>query len=189
MRHRSTFRSRRSRGKRAGALAGTLGVVVALAALFAYGIWWFRFGRSPEPELVAKDTLMSATVPSSPISVAALAASARASGSVDLRDVSGGTSSATAVRRADEDAFEFSIKAQLPEINRDAYAYEAWLLRQVPYDYFSVGTFETNDDGAWVLEWSGAPGKYDAYTHVVVTLEAKDGNPDPSGHVLEGEFE
>jgi hypothetical protein len=48
----------------------------------------------------------------------------------------------------------------------------------------------TNDLGEFVLEWVGEEGKkYEDYTQIVVTLETKDGNPDPAGHVLEGEFE
>lgn len=189
MYYRSSFRSRRPRSVRYGALFGTLGIVAALAGLFAYGIWWFRFARDEEePAAVATDSIANVLTPS-PVSTAALSASVRASGSATLRDVRGGSASGEAERDADDGQFSFSIKANLPEIDRDAYAYEAWLLRQVPYDYFSVGEFVTNDAGEWVLEWSGASGKHDAYTQVVVTVEPKDGNPDPSAHVLEGEFE
>jgi hypothetical protein len=171
-------------------LFGTVGAVAAFAALFAYGIWWFRFDRGvDEPAEAASDATIADVLTPSPVSSAALAAAVGDSADADLRDVSGGSSSAVARRETGDGRFFFSVKASLPEIDREAWAYEAWLLRQAPYDYFSVGEFETNDDGEWVLEWSGVAGKYDAYTQVVVTLEAKDGNPDPSGHVLEGEFE
>lgn len=171
-------------------MAGTLASVAALVALFVYGIWWFRFDRPEEPSAgdAASVTIGNVLTPS-PVSSAALALTESASSRAALRDVAGGSSSAEARRDTDDGPFRLSIKASLPEIDREAYAYEAWLLRQVPYDYFSVGDFVTNDDGEWVLEWIGAGGAYEAYTQVVVTIEPRDGNPDPSRHVLEGQFE
>lgn len=188
MYYRSSFRSKRPRSVPYGAVFGTVGIVAALVALFAYGIWWFRFAPKDEPVVESSDSIASVLTPS-PVSSAALAAAEGASNRAALRDAAGGSASGEAERDTDDGQFFFRVNANLPEIDREAYAYEGWLLRQVPYDYFSVGEFVTNDDGEWVLEWAGASGKYDAYTQVVVTVEAKDGNPDPSRHVLEGEFE
>lgn len=188
MYYRSSFRSGRPRSVPYGTVFGTLGIVAALVALFAYGIWWFRFAPKDEPVAEASDSIANVLTPS-PVSTAALAATEGASNRASLRDAAGGSASGEAERDTDDGQFFLRLKASLPEIDREAYAYEAWLLRQVPYDYFSVGDFVTNDDGEWVLEWAGAAGKYDAYTQIVVTVEAKDGNEDPSRHVLEGEFE
>lgn len=188
MYYRSSFHSRRSRSGPYGAVFGTLGIVLVLVGLFAYGIWWFRFAPKDESAAAASDSIADVLTPS-PVSSAVIAATESASNDAILRDAAGGSASGEAERDTDDGQFFFRVKANLPEIDREAYAYEAWLLRQVPYDYFSVGEFVTNDDGEWVLEWTGAAGKYDAYTQVVVTVEAKDGNPDPSRHVLEGEFE
>jgi hypothetical protein len=182
MHYRSSF-NRRNR-THFGVLFGTVGVVAILLGLFAYGIWWFRFAPKDEPEAEAKDTIADVMTPS-PVSSAIIAATSSSAGEARL---SGPDGSGKAEREMDDGQLVFTIKATLPEIDREKFYYEGWLLRQVPYDFISVGDLVTNDDGEWVLEWGGAEGKYDAYTQVVVTLEAMDGNPDPSGHVLEGEF-
>lgn len=189
MYYRSSFRSGKPRSVPYGTIFGTVGIVAVLVVLFAYGIWWFRFDRDAESAVTESDDTIANVLTPSPVSTAALAAARDASNRATLHDAAGGSASGEAERDTDGGQFFFRLKANLPEIDREAYAYEAWLLRQVPYDYFSVGDFVTNDDGEWVLEWAGAAGKYDAYTQIVVTVEPKDGNPDPSRHVLEGEFE
>jgi hypothetical protein len=161
--------------------------VVVLVVLFIVAVYWFRSSAKHVAD-DSSETIANVLTPTS-VSSAVIAAAQTASRKAVLRDVAGGFSSGEANRATDDGSFSISMKADLPEIDRDAYAYEAWLLRQVPYDYFSVGEFVTNDDGEWVLEWNGAAGRYDAYTQVVVTLEKKDGNSDPSGHVMEGKFE
>ena len=80
--------------------------------------------------------------------------------------------------------------------DRENFFYEGWLLRPVPFDYFSTGEMVTNFLGEFVLDWNsstsswqaGPSTNYWAYTRVIITLEAKDGNPDPDRHILEGEF-
>ncbi len=192
MYQRSSFRSRRPRSVPYGTVFGTLGIVAVLAGLFAYGIWWFRFAPKNEPSASTSDTIVDVLTPT-PVASAVIAAAEGTSNEATLHDPKGGSSFANAERETDGGQFFLSIKASLPDVDRETYAYEAWLLRQVPYDYFSVGDFVTNDVGEWVLEWSASTdsgaGKYDAYTQIVVTVESKDGNPDPSRHVLEGEFE
>lgn len=183
---RSSFKSR-SRHASYGTIATTGLGVLALIGLFAYGIWWFRFAPKEETDTPV-DSIANVLTPS-PVSSISIASTLSSGRHAALRDVTGGSSSASVEREDDDGQFFLKMKANLPEIDREKSAYEAWLVRQVPYDYVSVGDFVTNEAGEWVLEWAGAQGKYDAYTQVVVTLEAKDGNPDPSGHVLEGEFE
>lgn len=190
MRYYSAHSRRRGSSSRVGGTAvKTIVLVVGLVALFAYGIWWFRFGKGEAPDEVVEPSSQADVMRASPVSTATIAAHASDATEARLRDVRGGSASGTATRETDDGQFFLKLKADLPEINRDGYAYEAWLVRQVPYDYFSVGEFVTNDDGEWVVEWTGGAGKYDGYTQVVVTLEEKNGNPDPSGHVLNGEFE
>lgn len=83
----------------------------------------------------------------------------------------------------------FEIVMNPPAIDRETHAYEAWIVRPVPYDYFSVGEMVTNDLGEFVVRWEGEKGTdVDEYTRVVVTLEAKDGNPDPGEQVIKGVF-
>jgi hypothetical protein len=106
-----------------------------------------------------------------------------------LKDVTGGGASGRATRGTGEGHYYHSVKTSLPTIDREQFFYEGWLVRPVPFDYFSTGEMVTNNLGEFVLEWNGLPGKdYQAYTRVVITLEAKDGNPDPAKHILEGEF-
>lgn len=191
MYQRSSFRPRR-RGPALGTIAVTGVSVLFLFGLFAYGIWWFRFAPKDEPVAEETDSIANVLTPS-PVSAPPFAKGGAATignaRDAKLRDVSGGSASGTASRENDDGQFFLKLKASFPEIDRETTFYEAWIVRQVPYDYVSVGEFVTNDDGEWVLEWAGAEGKYDAYTRVIVTREAKDGNPDPAGHILEGEFE
>ncbi len=187
MQYRSSFHGRR-RGSSFGTLFTTGFIVLVCIGLFVYGIWWFRFRPKETVTTTPPDSIANVLTPS-PVSSAIIAASTRTASSAKLRDVRGGSSSASATRETDDGQFFLKLKADLPEIDREKFYYEAWLIRQVPYDYISVGDIVTNDDDEWVLEWVGIEKKYDAYTRVIVTLEAKDDNPDPSGHVLEGEFE
>jgi len=188
MQYRSNFHGRRRSSRVTGTIIVTGLIVVAIAGLFALGIWWFRFRPKPSTEAVAADTIKNVMSPTS-VSAADLAATtAGTAREAALRDVSGGSASGTATRATADGQFSVDLKASLPDIDRDKDAYEAWLVRQVPYDFLSIGEIVTNDDGEWLLEWKGASGKFDGYTRVVVTREAKDGNPDPSGHVLRGEF-
>ena len=188
MRYRSQFHGRR----RSSGFSGTVVVIglafIVIAGLFAYGIWWFRFRDKTVPEPTAASTIENVLSPTS-VSMADLASTTSgASHDAILRDVSGGSGSGTGFRDTVDGQFVVRLKLSLPEIDRERDAYEGWLVRQLPYGYFSIGEVVTNDDGEWVLEWTGAPGEFDGYTRVVVTREAKDGNPDPSGHVLGGEF-
>lgn len=187
--YRSSFRSARRDRKPFGVAATTVVAVVVLIVVFVSGIRWFRAKHEENVAAVEPADTIAAVLTPSPVSASLIAASVSGPASAELRDVSGGGFSGTASREEEDGQFFLKLKADLGEINREKEAYEAWLVRQVPYDYFSVGDFVTNDDGEWVLEWTGAAGKYDGYTRVVVTREQKDGNVDPGAHVLEGEFE
>lgn len=188
MQYRSQFHVRRRSPRVTMTVLVTGLVVIAIGGLFALGIWWFRFRIKPTADVPVTNTIANVMSPTS-VSAADLASTAAGTArEAILRDVSGGSSTGTATRATADGQFSVALKASLPDIDREKYAYEAWLVRQVPYDFFSLGEIVTNDDGEWLLEWKGASGKFDGYTRVVVTREAKDGNPDPSGHVLRGEF-
>lgn len=188
MQYRSSFHGRRRSPRITGAIVLTGLIMIAIAGLFACGIWWFRFRPRETVGAAAANTIANVMSPTS-VSAADLAAStAGTAREAALRDVSGGSASGTATRDTVDGQFSFMLKASLPGIDRESQSYEAWLVRQVPYDFFSLGEIVTNDEGAWVLEWKGAAGTHEGFTRVVVTRESKDGNTDPSGHVLEGEF-
>ncbi len=194
MQYRSQFHVRRRSPRVTMTVLVTGLVVIAIGGLFALGIWWFRFRIKPTADVPVTNTIANVMSPTS-VSAADLASTAAGTArEAVLRDVSGGSSTGTATRATADGQFSVALKASLPEIDREKELYEAWLVRQVPYDFFSLGEIVTNDDDEWVLEWqatslaSNVAGKFDGYTRVVVTREAKDGNPDPSGHVLRGEF-
>lgn len=188
MQYRSNFHGRRRSSPITGTVVVTALVVIAIAGLFACGIWWFRFRPRETVDVAGVNTIENVMSPTS-VSAADLAASTSGTArEAALRDVSGGSGSGTMTRDTVDGQFSIMLKASLPEIDREKSDYEAWLVRQVPYDFFSLGEIVTNDEGAWVLEWKGPTGKYEGFTRVVVTRESKDGNTDPSGHVLEGEF-
>ena len=162
---------------------GTAALIVALLGVFAASVYYFRKSSGDE-SVESVDSIVDVLVPT-PMAVPAKTDSREAT----LHDLTGQGSSGTATRGMKDDHFYHTIKATLPGIDRASQMYEAWLVRPVPYDYFSTGEMVTNEAGEFVLEFNGDPrGEYGAYTQVVITLEAKDGNADPALHVMEGEF-
>jgi hypothetical protein len=162
---------------------GTLVAISAVLGLFAFAVAEFRDrDATAEPEAP-----VSSPIP--PVSAPAVA-SIRGEEKAELHSVRGDASAGIATRRMEDGQFVHTIKANLPTIDRQVLAYQGWLVRPAPYDYFATGEMVTNDLGEFVVEFKGDPrGEYAPYTQVIVTLEPKDGNPDPSDHVLEGEFE
>lgn len=94
-----------------------------------------------------------------------------------------------ATRSVGNGLFHMSLRATLPGIDRESQFYQVWLVRPVPYDYLPAGEMMTNEMGAFVLDWDGLPETdYSGYIDLVITLQARNGNPDPQGRVAEGEF-
>ncbi|MFH1315756.1 MAG: hypothetical protein ABIH67_05185, partial [Candidatus Uhrbacteria bacterium] len=88
----------------------------------------------------------------------------------------------------EDNLYRHVVKAYLPEPGENNF-YEGWLVRLSPFDFFSTGEMVHNESGEWVLEWFGQFGQdYSDYTQVVITIEARDNNPDPADHILEGGF-
>jgi hypothetical protein len=109
--------------------------------------------------------------------------------SATLIGVSSNNPVGTAIRTLTTGMFHLSISANLPGIDRESQFYQAWLVRPVPYNYVSAGEFVTNDLGTFVLDWSGSVDKdYSDYTNLVVTLQARNGSPDPQTHIAKGTF-
>lgn len=168
---------------RASALLGTGAVVCLLLGVFAYSVYLFR-----KPASAVAQTNAAPVVPivSSAVVTPRLDTTSK---EAVLNDVAGGTGHGTATRGTKDGLYYHTVKVSLPPIDRQAFDYEGWLVRTVPFDYFSTGTMVTNSLGEFVLEWSGEKGKdYGDYTKVVITLEPKDGNPDPAQHIVEGIF-
>jgi len=94
------------------------------------------------------------------------------------------------VRKFTDSTFHLTSLLQPPDIDRELYFYELWLVRDVPYDFVSAGAFVTNEEGEFVLDWEGEEDKsYADYHELVVTLQVKGGDTDPQRHVAKGDFE
>lgn len=154
--------------------------VILFLVLFGSSVYFFRVAQKNDllkkAEEVAENTVQS---PLPPIEDA----------SANMLDLKTGTTAGIASRASVLNVFTHTIKTQLPAVDSSGLFYEGWLVRLVPYGFFSTGEMVANKEGQYVLEWKGdLETDYSGYTKIVVTLEARDGNPDPSEHVLEGVF-
>lgn len=166
---------------------GTGVVVLALFVLFIFAVAWFR---SPQEEGADRyvDSIVDVLTPD-PISQAVLTGIDRESKDATLRWAATGEELGEAERGIKDDKYYFDMKLSLPEIDREVHYYQGWLVRQLPYDYFSLGEMVTNDDGDFVLEWEASDDEdYFDYTQIVITINLYDGSPDPGDHLVKGEF-
>lgn len=173
--------------------------IVFFVGLFAVSVYLFRSSgpaseTPPDNEGVtakqrSQDEELSADVQAGRIEMAPGIPEVRVKNTAKLQDVRGGGGVGEAKRGTKDGVFYHTVTATLPEIDREAYFYEGWLVRKVPFDYFSTGEMVTNKEGEFVLEWEGEEGaSYADYTEVVITLEPRDNDPSPADHVLEGTF-
>ncbi len=163
-------------------------VIFLFVLLFATLVFWFRTSKKNQPQLTMNSIANILTPVSVDPSVVNRAMNL-ASPNATLIGTSSNKSAGTAHRTSEDGFYHLTINTKLPEIDREKKFYAAWLVQQIPYKYISVGSFTTNDLGDFVLEWNGENGKsYQAFTRVVITLQTKDGNPDPQEHIAEGEF-
>lgn len=166
---------------------GTSGIVIALFVLFVIAVGWFR-----KPKETSEDRISSIAevLRPDPISQAVL------NGAIDTEARTANIALVEGKRivgdgrRGQKDSkpfFEFKIS--LPEINREVFFYQVWLVRPIPYDFFALGEMITNDEGMFVLEWEGEEeNDYSAYVNVVVTRQEYGESTDPQVHIAEGEF-
>ncbi len=179
----------KKKGIRWGSTIGTTVIVVILFGVFILAVFWFR----AEPEVVEEemDSIVHVLTPD-PISQAVL------NGAIDtqardaqLRWVATGELLGNAARGEKDDRYYFEMKMVLPEIDREVHYYQVWLVRKIPYDFFSLGQMITNDDGEFILGWT--PEEFDdedyfGYTDIVITVNQLEGSPDPGKHLVEGVF-
>lgn len=170
-------------------IVGTVGAILILIIIFGVAVAWFRASKKTPEEMVFVESIADVLTPES-VSLNAIEEGVDTkSRDAILYSNTDGAEVGSAKRGAKDGAFYHSAKATLPEIDREAFFYEGWLVRKVPFDFFSTGEMVTNDDGEFVLEWEGEEDEdYSGYTQVVLTIEPYDGNPDPGDHVAEGEF-
>ncbi len=179
--------SAKKKGIRWGSAIGTGLIVIALFLLFVFAVKWFR--AEPPAEVTDTDSIVNILTPD-PISQAII------NGAIDteareanLLWVATGEELGEARRGQKDDGYYVEIKTLLPEIDREVHYYQVWLVRKIPYDFFSLGEMVTNDDGDFVLEWVASDKEdYSAYTDIVITVNLYDGSPDPGDHLVEGTF-
>jgi len=161
---------------------GTFALSAILLGAFAGSVYLFRKedGSAPSPKEGAA---------ASPAIAAVIPTSALTDTSADLVDQHSSAKVGIATRGQKDGAFEFLVTMNPPAIDRETQAYVVWLLRPVPFDFFSLGEMVTDDTGAFVTDWLGEKDKsYDAYTRIIITLQPK-GAPDPAANqVIKGVF-
>ena len=161
--------------------------MVLLFVLFIFAVQWFRAPKE-DPVEARIDSIVEVLTPD-PISEAVLKGIDTQSRLATLRWTSTQEMLGEAVRGIKDEQYYFEAKLSLPEIDREIHYYQVWLVRTLPYDYFSLGEMVTNDDGEFVIEWQAEDGvDYSDYTSIVITVNTYDGSSDPGDHLVEGEF-
>lgn len=172
---------------RKNSIFGTGIIVAVLIVLFVVSVIWFRRPKETIDDRV--DSIADVLRPD-PISHTLLnVAIDTKSKTSQLFLLQTGEMVGQARRGTKDDRYFFEMKSRLPEIDREVYFYNVWIVRQIPYDFFSLGEMLTNDDGDFVLEWEAQDDEdYLSYTLVVVTQQKYGESTDPQEHVVEGEF-
>lgn len=170
-----------------GSAVGTGALVVGLFIVFVIAVQWFRAPKE-EVEESRVDSIVEVLTPD-PISEAVLKGIDTESRGAVLRWTTTGEELGDATRGEKDDEYYFEAELSLPEIDREIHYYQVWLVRKLPYDYFSLGEMLTNDDGDFVIEWQAEDGvDYSDYTQIVITVNQYEGSPDPTDHLVKGEF-
>ncbi len=172
-----------------GSTLGTGVLVLGLFIVFVIAVGWFRSSK-PEPVEKTIDSIAEVMKPD-PISQAVInGAIDKESKEARMRLVASQADIGFVKRGTKDDKYFLESELTLPEIDREAWFYEVWLVRQIPYGFFSVGEMVTNDDGVFVIEWQAAEEDedYSDYSDIVVTLQEYGGSTDPQRHVSEGVF-
>lgn len=162
-------------------------VVIVLFIVFVFSIRWFRTDSSQGIETVP--SIANVLTPD-PISQAVIENSIDTQSRVAALYWQATGKMVGEARRGEKDGgFYFELETRLPEIDRAVAYYQVWLLRKIPYDFFSAGEMVTDDEGDFVLEWNASDRKdYSTYTQIIITSNKYEGSPDPGEHLVEGEF-
>lgn len=150
--------------------------------IFCVGLFYLRLGQDEE-KFFNSFTDVESGVESKSETTAFLPQQTAA-----IKNLSDSAEVGVATRGVENSILYFTIRASLPAIDRETEFYEVWLMRQVPFDFISVGEMVTNDLGEFVLEWAGEAADWLQFNKAVITREAKDGNSAPANKVAEGIF-
>jgi hypothetical protein len=180
-------RSGEKRTIRWGSSIGTGVIVLFLFFLFIMAVKWFR--SEPVEEKRTVPSLVDVLTPD-PISQTLV------NGSIDTQSrearlvwVATGESVGTALRGDKDGKYYIELKTLLPEIDREKMYYQVWVLRRLPYDFFSLGEMATDEEGFFVLRWEALDDEdYLDYTEIIITANQYQGSADPEAHLVEGQF-
>lgn len=161
--------------------------VVVLFVVFVVAVREFRQKEPPEETVVAS---IADVLKPDPISQAVIdGAIDTQSRDATLEWVVTGERVGSATRGEKDDQYYFEAKASLPEIDREVYYYQIFLLSRLPYDFFSLGEMVTDEEGYFVLEWEAPDDEeYFGYTQVIVTRNVYGESTDPDVQLVKGEF-
>ena len=170
-----------------GSAVGTGIIVLTLFVLFVFAVRWFR--SAPVEEETTVNSIADVLTPD-PIAQAVI------DGAIDteskiatLKWEATGETVGEARRGEKDDAFYIEFTSTLPEIDREVYYYQVWILRRIPYDFFSVGEMMTDEEGKFVLEWLAPDHEdYSGYSEIVITVNEYKGSADPGTHLVEAKF-
>jgi hypothetical protein len=178
---------RQKRWRRFGSAVVTAAAVIVLFVVFVVAVKWFR------AEPVAEESVVSSIVnvlKPDPISQAVI------DGAIDTESreatlywTSTGERVGSATRGEKDNRYYFEMKTSLPEIDRELYYYQVWLLSRLPYDFFSLGEMVTDEDAYFVLEWEAQNDEdYSNYTQVIITRNVYGESSDPDVQLVKGVF-
>lgn len=173
--------------RRWGSTAGTAVAVLVLFIVFVVAVREFR-DKEPEEEAVVSS--IADILKPDPISQAVI------EGAIDTQSreatlawLTTGERVGAAVRGEKDDRYYLEMKTTLPEIDREVYYYQVFLLSRLPFNFFSLGEMMTDEEGYFVMEWPAPDDKdYSNYTQVIITVNEYQGSADPGMHLVEGEF-
>ncbi|MBI5793500.1 hypothetical protein HZA87_00205 [Candidatus Uhrbacteria bacterium] len=170
-----------------GSTIGTSVLVLILFVLFVFAVRWFRAAPVQEPSAVS--SIADVFTPD-PISQAVIDnAIDTESKTATLKWAATAEAVGEARRGEKDDKFYVEFKLSLPEIDREVQYYQVWLLRKIPYDFFSLGEMITDEEGNFVLEWQAPDAQdYSGYSEIVMTVNDYEGSADPGAHLVEGTF-
>lgn len=99
--------------------------------------------------------------------------------------VDGSNSSGIAHRLLKDGKLYHVVVADMPDPKED-HSYEGWLVQSDPFNFFSTGVMEKNENNQWVLIYS-ADEEFENHTRVVITEETIV-DETPEDHIIEGDF-
>ncbi len=166
---------------------GTGLVVLILFFVFVVAVKWFR---APKEEVVVSEIDITNVLTPDPVASHVIEKGIdRDSKDANLFWLGTGEQIGEAARGEKDGKYYLEIESPLPEIDREIYYYQVWLLREIPYDFFSLGEMITDEDGVFIFEWKAPDDElYNDFIQIIITRNLYDGSSEPEDKVIQGEF-